>query len=110
MLLEKEGVKHYCLVKSIGRLLSPRTSNGKRKQYFCLRCLNPFWCQETLSKHEEYCNEYEAVKIELPKKVATIEFKNRHRSEKVPFIIYAHFESYIQPIQSCDPNSESSYT
>ena len=41
-LIEKEGVKHYYLVKSISRLLSSQTSNGKRKQYFCLRCLNPF--------------------------------------------------------------------
>ena len=68
MLIEKGGVKHYCLVKSIERLLSSQASNGKRKEHFCLRCLNPFWCQEALDKHKEYCNEYEAVKIELPKK------------------------------------------
>ena len=77
MLIEKGGVKHYCLVKSIERLLSSQASNGKRKEHFCLRCLNPFWCQE------EYCNEYGAVKIELPKKGTMLEFKNYHRSEKV---------------------------
>ena len=68
MLIEEGGVKHYCLVKGIERLLSSQASNGKRIQYFCLRCLNPFWCQEALDKHKEYCNEYKAVKIELPKK------------------------------------------
>ena len=66
MLIEKGGVKHYCLVKSKERLLSSKTTNGKRKQHFYLRCLNPFWCEEALSKHKEYCGEYEAVKIELP--------------------------------------------
>ena len=67
-LIEEGGVKHYCLVKSIERLLSSQASNGKRKQYFCLRCLNPFWCQEALDKHKEYCDDYEGVNIELPKK------------------------------------------
>ena len=85
-------------------------TNGKRKEHFCLRCLNPFWCQKALDKHKEYCNEYEAVKIELPKKGTMLEFKNHHRSEKVPFIVYADFECYIKPMQSCEPNPESSYT
>ena len=110
MLIEGKGVKHYCLVKSISRLLSSQATKGKRKEYFCLRCLNPFWCEEALSKHKEYCDEYEAVKIQLPEKGTILKFKNYHRSEKVPFIVYADFECYIKPIQSCEPNPESSYT
>ena len=42
MLIEKGGVKHHCLVKSIERLLSSQTAKGKRKQHICLRCLNSF--------------------------------------------------------------------
>ena len=80
------------------------------EHHFCLRCLNPFWCQESLNKHQEYCGNHESVKIELPKKGTMLEFKNYHRSEKVPFIIYADFECYIKPMQSCEPNPESSYT
>ena len=87
MLIEKDGVKHYCLVKSLSRLLSSQVSNGKRKEHFCLRCLNRFWCEKSFSRHQEYFNEYEAVKIELPKKGTMLEFKNYHRSEKVPFIV-----------------------
>ena len=68
MLIKKDGVKHYCLVKNISRLLSSQATKGKRKAYFCLRCLNPFWCEKSLNEHQEYCNEYEAVKIEMPKK------------------------------------------
>ena len=86
MLIEKGGVKHYCLVKSNELLLSSQASNGKRKEHFCLRCLNSFWCQEALDKHKEYCNEYEAVKIELPKKGTMLEFKNYHRSGKSSFL------------------------
>ena len=110
MLIEEGGVKHYCLVKSIERLLSYQASNDKRKRYFCLRCLNPFWCQKALNKHKEYCNEYEAVKIQLPKIGTVLEFKNYHRMEKVPFLVYADFESFIKPLDTYELNPEVSYT
>ena len=110
MLIEKGGVKHYCLVKNISRLLSSQATKGKRKEYFLLRCLNPFWCEKSLNEHQEYCNEYEAVTIEMPKKGTILKFKNYHRREKVPFIVYADFECFIKPLQSCEPNPESSYT
>ena len=110
MLIEEAGAKHYCLVKSIERLLSSQTTKGKRKKHFCLRCLNRFWCQEALSRHQEYFGEYEAVKIELPKKGTMLKFMNYHRGEKVPFIIYADFECNIKSIQLCNPDDKSSYT
>ena len=97
-MIEEGGVEHYCLVKSISRLLSSRATKGKRKECFCLRCLKPFWCEKALSKHKEYCDEYEAVKIQLPAKGTMLKFKNYHRPEKVPFIVYADFECYIKPI------------
>ena len=93
LLIEEEGVKHYCLVKSLSRLLGSQVSNHKEKQHFSLRCLNPFWSQESLSRHQEYCNEYEAVKIELPEKGTMLKYAHYHRWEKVPFIVYADFES-----------------
>ena len=63
-----------------------------------------------MNRHQEYCNEYEAVKIELPKKGMMLKYKNYYKSEKVPSIVYADFESYIKPLQSYEPNPESSYT
>ena len=39
-----------------------------------------------------------------------LKFKNYHRSEKVPFFVYADFECFIKPMQSCEPNPERSYT
>ena len=61
VLIEKDGVKHYCLVKNLSRLLSSQVSKQNGKKYFCDRCLNPFWCEESLNKHLEYCNNHEAV-------------------------------------------------
>ena len=71
---------------------------------------NPFWCQKALNKHKEYCNEYEAVIIQLPKKSTMLEFKNYHRMEKVPFLVYADFESFIKSLDTCELNPEGSYT
>ena len=107
-LIEEGGVKYYCLVKS--RLLAAQVPKSNEKHYFCLRCLNLFWCQESLSKHQKYCNEYEAVKVVLPEKGTMLKYKHYHRSKKVPFIVYADFEPYIKPMQSCYPNPEISYT
>ena len=42
MLIEKDGVKRYCLVKSISRLRASQAPKNNGKRYFCLRCLNPF--------------------------------------------------------------------
>ena len=80
MLIEKDGVNHYCLVKNQSRLLSSQVSKYKRQSYFCDRCLNPFWCEKSLNKHLEYCSNHEAVKIEMPKKGTILKFKNYHRS------------------------------
>ena len=112
MLIEKNGVKHYTWVKNISRLFSSQVSNHKEKHYFCLRCLNPFWAPKSLEKHLEYCSNHEAVKIEMSEKGKNdiLKFKNYCNSEKVPFIIYADTESLIKPIESCEPNPQSSYT
>ena len=110
LMLIEGGVKHYCLVKDLGRLLSSQVSSHNGKHHFCMGCFNPFWTRKSLNKHQEYCNEYEAVKIELPKEGTMLKFKNYDRSEKVPFLVYADFECRIEPIQSCEPNPESSYT
>ena len=110
LLIKEEGVNHYCLVKNLSRLLSSQVSKHDGKKYFCMRCLNPFNNQKALDKHEEYCSNHEAVKIIMPKKGTMLRLKNYHRGEKVPFVIYADFESCIKSIDTCDPNPENSYT
>ena len=113
ILIEEGGVKHYCLIKDrkvLSRLLSSQVSNYNGKHHLCLRCLNVFWSQEALKKHEEYCKKHQAVKIEMPKEGTMLKFINYDRREKVPFIVYADLECFIKPIQSCNPNPGSSYT
>ena len=110
LLIERDGVKHYCLVKNSSRLLSKQISAHKEGTHICFRCLNPFWSHKSLEKHWEYCRNHEAVKINMPEKGTILRFKHHERSEKLPFIIYADTEALIKEMHNCDPNPQNSYT
>ena len=110
LLIERDGVKHYCLVKNPSRLLSKQILAHKEGTHICFRCLNPFWSHKSLEKHWEYCRNHEAVKINMPEKGTILRFKHHERSEKLPFIIYADTEALIKEMQNCDPNPQNSYT
>ena len=110
LLIERDGVKHYCLVKNSSRLLSKQTSAHKKGTHICFRCLNPFWTHKSLEKHWEYCRNHKAVKINMPEKGTMLRFKHHERSEKIPFIIYADTEALIKEMHNCDPNPQNSYT
>ena len=110
LLIERDGVNHYCLVKNSSRLLSKQVSAHKEGTHICFRCLNPFWSHKSLEKHWEYCRNHEAVKINMPKEGTILRFKHHERSEKLPFIIYADTEALIKKMQNCDPNPQKSYT
>ena len=110
MLISDEERKHYCLVNNLSRLLWSQTSRHLTKRFFCLRCFNSFNCENSLKNHKEYCGTSECININMPEKGSVLKFKNYCNSEKVPFVIYADMESLLNPIQSCDPNPQSSYT
>ena len=46
----------------------------------------------------------------MPKEGSKQFFKNYYRSQTVPFVVYADFESFTIPIQTNQPNLEGSYT
>ena len=69
LLLISDGEKqHYCLIKSLSRLLSSQVSGHKESKSFCLNCLNHFPNEEKLKIHEAYCLKNQAIKIEMPGK------------------------------------------
>ena len=110
LLISDEEKRHYCLIKSMSRLLSSQSNIHEHALHYCPRCLNHFTTQEKLATHKEYCSTHEAVKIEMPGEGTILKFKNYNRSMRVPFIVYADFESFIKPIDTCGPNPENSYT
>ena len=76
----------------------------------CFRCLFTFNSEKSLASHYEYCKSHEAIKIEHPEEGSEKSFKNHNRSMRVPFIVYADFESFTPQLSTCQPNPDKSYT
>ena len=110
LLVSGEDKQHYCLIKSTSRLLSMQTSKHKKKCFICRRCLNSFNSEGSLAKHTEYCSSHEAIKIEMPQEGSVLKFKHFFKSMRVPFVVYADFESFTQQLDTSQPNPECSYT
>ena len=109
LLISNDSTNHYCLVNNLSKLLSSQVTKSKESRLFC-RCLNGFRSKEALDKHKRYCNQHAAVRPEMPEPGMKLKFKNYNRSLRVPFIVYADFESFIEPIHTCQPDPNTSYT
>jgi len=110
LLISDDEKQHYCLIKSLSRLLASQVSKTKWKRYYCRRCLNSYTREDKLEHHQEYCNNHESVRIVLPEPGTMLGFKNYNRSMRHPSDVYADFESFIKPIDTCQPDPCKSYT
>ena len=109
--------RHYTVIKSLNRLLGDSNSKHGHKQYFCLNYSQGFHSEESRDNHFEYCKDNEAVRIEMPKEGYFVEFHDGQNQFKVPFIMYADFETILKPTEEnikdfmeSNFNPEESYT
>ncbi|XP_065662924.1 selenoprotein V-like [Hydra vulgaris] len=86
---------NQCFKWCIARALNPTDNHPER---------------ESLSNHKSYCETHDSVRIELPPPNSTMQFTNHNKSMRVPFVVYADFESFIKQIDTCEPNPNESYT
>ena len=108
LLMSDEDNHHYVLVNSISRLVGMETNKHKTKSHICLNCFNTFSLEKSFKQHTEFCLNNETVKICMPDEDADpIMFKNINRTQKVPFVIYADFESFTEKIYTDDNYDES---
>ena len=98
LLIEKYGNKHFCLIKSMSKLVSSQCSKNGHKIYICNYCLHEFRKEENLKEHVEYCRNFKCGKKIFPKKGEILKFKNYERMHNVPYLIYADFEACLKPI------------
>ena len=110
MIIEDGEKKHYVAIKSLGRLLSYMKSKYKVCQHFCSNCLQGFSDIESRDKHCNYCRSNESVRIEMPTRNPIVEYFNGQHQFKVPFVMYADFESILEPIQGVSNNPNQSST
>ena len=112
LLMSYENKHHYVLVNNMSRLVGMQTNKHKTKSYICLNCFNTFSIKKSFEQHTEFCLSNEAVKICMPKEGTTIKFDKFGKALKVPFVIYADFESYTEKVVFNDDayDDQQSYT
>ena len=52
--------------------------------------------ESSRDQHQVYCEDHESVRVEMPKQGFNVEFKDGQNQFKVPFIMYADFESILE--------------
>ena len=110
-LFSKDGKNHYSLIKSFSRLVrSQITSDTNNKLLICKRCLSHFTKLHLFKKHISFCSQNEEVAIKMPMKNTLLFFKHHFKKLPIPFVIYADFECFTKPINSCQPNPNKSFT
>ena len=107
---EKDGKSHYCLIKNFSRLIrSQLTSRTDEPINICKRCFCYFTKPELLDKHIEYCSNNQTAVVVMPEPNKFLCFKNYSNQLPVPFVVYADFECFTKPMNSCSPNPKESY-
>ena len=107
---EQDGVSHYSLIKSFTRLVKSQITSSKSGSfYICKKCFTHFTKYELLQKHITYCSSNETVSVKMPPQNTMLGFKNYHKQLPIPFVVYADFECFTKPVNTCSPNPEYSY-
>ena len=109
-LIEEDGNSHYTLIKDFNRLIkSQKTKSKDGKIFICKKCFSHYTKPELLEKHIKYCSTNETVAVKMPEPNTMLYFKNYHKQLPFPFVVYADFECFTKPMNTCSPNPKESY-
>ena len=109
-LYEEDGVSHYSLIKNFNRLIkTQKTSSKNGKIFICKKYFTHYTKEELLQKHILYCSNNETVSVKMPGSGSMLRFKNYHKQLPIPFVVYADFECFTKPMNTCSPNPKDSY-
>ena len=107
---EEDGVSHYSLIKNFHRLIKSQKTKSKDGEIFiCKKCFTHYTKEELLEKHIKYCSNNQTVAVKMSKPNTMLYFKNYHKQLPIPFVVYADFECFTKPMNTCSPNPKDSY-
>ena len=109
LLIEDKNIKHYVCIRSLDLLLNYRTKSHVQMHY-CEYCLHGFVDAAVRAEHMEFCRQHDAQRIRMPtKERSKLEFTNYKKIEKAPFVLFADFESYLNPCDRLKGNATRVY-
>ena len=98
MIVDGEN-RHYTAVKSLSRLLKSLNAKHHGAYHFCVNCLNGFRTESARDKHYVYCSSNGEVNVKMPEeREKWLKFHDGQCQFKVPFMLYADFESILKPV------------
>ncbi|KAK3095331.1 hypothetical protein FSP39_013326 [Pinctada imbricata] len=111
LLLLADGEKtHYCSIKNFNRLLGDQNHDNNQYHY-CHYCLHGFTKKRLLKKHIPYCQVHGAQRTEMPcEENKWLQFEEVKKQLKVPYVVYAHFESILEQQYGCQPDPSKAST
>lgn len=89
--------RHYFLIKNLDRFLSDQRG-GHRRKWFCHRCLFPLNSKEKRDEHVSNCVNNQNTPVKMPEE-DTIQFRNIHKMQRRPVLVYADFESLTTKLE-----------
>ena len=102
--------KHFLTAKNLSSLLQGMTSNYF-EDFFCWNCFHSFSTENKLKKHEKVCNNHHYCYIEIPKEYNKIlKYNHGEKPVKIPFIIHADMEYFLEKINTCYEDHKKSST
>jgi len=94
-MLNDQNKFHYTTIQSLLRLVCGRTKS-KKKAFMCQYCLHPFRKEDLLNEHLVMYSRYKLQQVVYPEPGKNIlKFEKNHFQFKVPFAMYADFESFL---------------
>ena len=109
-LFSKDENQHYSLIKNFSRLARSQITSDCRKIHICKKCLTHFTKKYLFKKHSKYCSKNETVAVKMPTRNTILNFQNYFKKLPIPFVVYADFECFTIPMNSCQPNPNKSFT
>ena len=96
LMLTNQGKKHFCLVKSLTRLL--RKGHQRNQRFYCDNCLNCRFTDKAFEEHKTFCEKQNPCETFPPAKKEFMKFEHTKYQTAIPFRIYADSEAILKPI------------
>ena len=111
LLMITDGEKwHYLAVKSLSTLFRGITSS-RDGDFYCLNCFHSYRTNNALKKHERLCNNHDYCHVEILKEdEKNIKIQPQRKIIKSSIYNYFSFRMFPEKEQSCQNNSQKSYT
>jgi hypothetical protein len=91
---------HYVWIKKMSALVQSRTKH-KGKVFVFPHCIHPFSQQQSFENHLPDCARHVYQVAKYPSSESNehiVKWRAREKTERVPFVIYADFESCLVPV------------